>query len=130
VQGAALAAQPATPIERQHSAGSCAPVASYLTFDHSTPAGAVKAITHLLRGSRIGSLFTGDGCHERSRRYIRVVIDIPRDSWRVEEKQELLRRTIDCCVEYEGRHANECEIEVQLNEVDERDVMRAGVVAR
>lgn len=58
-------------------------------------------------------------------RYIHVVIDVQKGKLRTaEEKQELLQRTVDACLKYEGRHAEECEVEVRINEVEVGDCMR------
>lgn len=58
-------------------------------------------------------------------RYIRVVIDVQKGKLRTaEEKQELLQRTVDACLKHEGRHAEECEVEVRINEVEVGDCLR------
>ncbi|KAH7357344.1 hypothetical protein BKA66DRAFT_473419 [Pyrenochaeta sp. MPI-SDFR-AT-0127] len=58
-------------------------------------------------------------------RYIHVVIDIPKGRLQTSEhKQDLLRKTIEACREYQGKKADDCEIEVRINEFNEEDVAR------
>lgn len=57
-------------------------------------------------------------------RYIRVIIDITAGSKTADEKQGLMRRTMECCMEYEGKKAQDCEFEIRINEVEESNVVR------
>lgn len=57
-------------------------------------------------------------------RYIRVIIDILAGSKTEDEKQDLMRRTMECCLDYEGKKAQDCEFEIRINEVEESNVMR------
>lgn len=82
----------------------------------------VKIITHILDISR-GHLLYPQATNDH--RYIRIVIDIPKGKLHNdEEKQALLQGTVDACLTYEGKHANDCEIEVKINEVDTSDYIR------
>jgi len=57
--------------------------------------------------------------------YIRIVIDIPKGRIQnLEHKQELLRKTTEACLTYEGRKASKCEVEVRINEMNEEDIVR------
>lgn len=47
-------------------------------------------------------------------------------------EQALLQRTADVCIDYEGKYAEQCEVEVKIKEVEEIDHMRVrgtGVAA-
>lgn len=58
-------------------------------------------------------------------RYIRVIIGILAGSKTEDEKQDLMRRTMECCMDHEGKKAQDCEFEIRINEVEESNVMRA-----
>ena len=59
-----------------------------------------------------------------SYRFIRVVIDIAAGSKTADEKQDMMRRTMECCMDYEGKKAQDCEFEIRINEVEESNVVR------
>ena len=63
-------------------------------------------------------------------RYIRVIIDLMAGSKAAEEKQELMKLTLECCKSYAQKHAEETEVEVRVNEVDGGNVMRVLPVPR
>lgn len=102
-------------------------VAAHCAFDTSIPANAIKVITHHLHNSTGNWLYVGgseaDGMNYR---YIRIIIDIPAGSKTADEKQDLLRRISECCIDYEGKNAQGCEIWVRVNEVDQSNVIRVG----
>lgn len=56
--------------------------------------------------------------------YIRVVIDVMKRALDAPRKAELMRRTMDVCLEYEGKKAGETEVEVRINEIEEENVLR------
>ena len=94
-------------------------------FDHSEDSNKVKAITHYLHDTTGNWLVVGKvGADMMDYRFIRVVIDIAAGSKTEEEKQDLLRRTLECCMDYERKNAQKCEIEVRVNEVEKGDVVR------
>lgn len=57
-------------------------------------------------------------------RYIRVVIDVMAGAKDAADKDDLMRRALECCMDFEGKHASECEIEVRINEIEQCHVMR------
>lgn len=82
----------------------------------------VKILTNIVTKHNGHLLAPGD---TRSDRYIRVVIDIAKSRLQTPAaKQELLQRTVDACLTYEGKYAELCEVEVKINEVDESDYVR------
>jgi hypothetical protein len=82
----------------------------------------VKIITTIVTAYGGPLLAPNDPSHYR---YIRVVIDVPKSRFQsAEAKQALLQRTVDACLDYEGKHGEDCEVEVKINEVDENDYVR------
>ncbi|RMX99046.1 hypothetical protein D0868_09747 [Hortaea werneckii] len=69
-------------------------------------------------------LIVGSGGDMMSYRHIRVIIDISAGSKTANEKQDMMRHTMECCMEYEGKKAQDCEFEIRINEVEEGNVMR------
>lgn len=57
-------------------------------------------------------------------RFMRVIVDIDAGSKSATEKEQLMRRVVDLCIEYEKRHAEKTEIEVRINEIQKANVMR------
>ncbi|KAL5388729.1 hypothetical protein DPSP01_002836 [Paraphaeosphaeria sporulosa] len=90
----------------------------------------IKIITTYL--SKYGSQLLAPN-DTSSYRYIRVVIDVPKNKFQnPEDKQALLQRTFDACIDYEGKYASQCEVEIKINEVEDENYMRGrgrGVAA-
>lgn len=62
---------------------------------------------------------------EMQNRYIRIVIDIPKGRLQnAEQKHALLQKTTEACLEYQGKKAVECEVEVRINEFNDEEFMR------
>lgn len=101
-------------------------VSSHHLFDKSVPARSIRVIRNLMNNASGGSLHAGGGGNAMNKRYIRIIIDIPAGRETQERKRELLQRTTQCCIDYQGKHASACDIEVRINEVDEQDVMRTS----
>jgi hypothetical protein len=65
------------------------------------------------------------GQTEQEFKYIRIVIDIPVGRLKgAEERQELLNRTAQSCMEYGEKYRDEYEVEIRINEFDVGDVLR------
>lgn len=99
-------------------------IQSHRSFDNTASLFTIKVIMHHCQSShgywlRVGG-YHGDQINYR---FIRVIIDIAAGERSYNEKQELLQKTMECCMDYQGKHAPECEIEVRINEVEEGDVM-------
>ena len=105
-------------------------IASHRQFDPSLHSSAIKIITHYLHRSEVNRLITGDGRDASSARWIRIVIEIPRGRHTDEAKQQLLQRTTQACLDYQGKHASQCEIEVRIEEFEEGNVLRTNVGIR
>lgn len=105
-------------------------VESHSKFDPSISSADLRAIkviqTVTDHHSDDYNLYLGPELRGRNTRYIRTIIDIPAGKTE-QQKRELLQRTTQCCMDYQGKRADECEIEVRINEVDERNVMRTNV---
>lgn len=63
-------------------------------------------------------------------RYIRVIIDVMAGAKTAADKEELMRGVLEGCMDFEGKHASECEIEVRINEVEQSNVMRVDAATR
>lgn len=97
-------------------------VRSHQSLDTSLPAHAIRVIENYLHNS-YGNFYFGAGQSAMSKCYIRVIIDIRAGSKTREEKYELMRRTLACCQEYEGKKASQCTVEVRINEIEDENVM-------
>lgn len=56
----------------------------------------------------------------RESRYVKVVIEIPAQSKSAPEKEDLLRRTLETCIDY-VKYPETTEIEVRIQEVQPED---------
>ncbi|EME43705.1 hypothetical protein DOTSEDRAFT_80994 [Dothistroma septosporum NZE10] len=98
-------------------------------FDPSLHPSAIKIITHWLQKGQVNRLLTGDGRDASTARYIRIIVDIPVDRHTDGAKQELMQQITQACLDYQGKHAKECEIEVRITEYDEKSLMRTSASA-
>ncbi|KAK3723768.1 hypothetical protein LTR37_001649 [Vermiconidia calcicola] len=91
-------------------------IAMHCDFDTTADRRAVRVVTHYLYNESGNWFLTGDGGSEMNERYIRVVVDVEAGSKTAERKEELLKRIVDVCVQYEGKKADECEFEAMVKE--------------
>ncbi|TKA21686.1 hypothetical protein B0A50_08754 [Salinomyces thailandicus] len=100
-------------------------IASHRKDDPSVHPSALKVLTRHLHSSRGNLLYSGiGGGNEMNTRYIRVIVDLAAGSKTDQDKQGLMKRTLQCCIDYQGKHAKDCEFEVRINEVNEGNVLR------
>ncbi|KAF7189042.1 hypothetical protein HII31_09464 [Pseudocercospora fuligena] len=99
---------------------------SHRQFDPTLPSSSIKILHHMLHNAKGYFLTVGgvNGGDEMSYGYIRVVIDVMKGTLDGPRKAELLKRTMDVCLDYEGKKAGETEVEVRINEIEEENVLR------
>jgi hypothetical protein len=97
----------------------------HIAFDPSVARDKIKSITTSMNDTSC-RLKIGNGSGGSSYRYMRIVIDILSGSKGAKEKKQLLERNLQCCIDYEEKWAEETEIEVRVNEIDEANVIRGG----
>lgn len=109
-------------------------VQEHRAFDPTTPLSAIKVIVTQLYQESGGYLYVGTGAanpsnyrhgpNQTNYRYMRVVIDARPGSKTTIDKKALLTRVMERCMDYQGKKAKDCEIEVRINEIKEEDMIR------
>lgn len=99
-------------------------IESHRRFNPNDDPSSIQVLTYFLHSSSGNGLIVGSGGDMMNYRYIRVVIDIAAGSKTADEKQDIMRRTMECCMDYEGKKAQDCEFEIRINEVEEGNMMR------
>ncbi|RMY90601.1 hypothetical protein D0861_03570 [Hortaea werneckii] len=100
-------------------------IESHLRANPTDNPSSIKVLTNLLHNKSGNELSVGSDGDMMNYRYIRVIVDIPAESKTEDEKQDLMQRTMACCIAYEGKKAEDCEFEIRINEVAEGNVRRA-----
>ncbi|KAH9845435.1 hypothetical protein Tdes44962_MAKER06642 [Teratosphaeria destructans] len=101
-------------------------VASHRTFDPSLNPSLIRVITHNHQHGGGPLFLNGLMQGTVSRRFIRVVIEVMKGSLSNERKSDLLKSAAAACLEYEGKYAQACEVEVVVRELEAGDVLLTG----
>jgi hypothetical protein len=97
-------------------------IAMHNSLDATAAPNDIKVIMH-----RIGAdgYWMQTGIRDRTKyRYMRVSIVTVEGSRAASLKQELMTRAMECCVEYQGKHAEETEMEVEYREIERGNLLR------
>lgn len=97
-------------------------LASHLVANHPPAERAyIRVITLLLAFDQHIEFYS----HPKQQRYMRIFVDTPKGRLQDSEcKRAFLSKTVEACLEYQGKKANVTEIEVRINEFEKEDVAR------